>query len=194
LKSTDDHIIGGDIDSGRTLGASAGRVIRPAFESLLKGEKMRTSYVLGSTVMLALVLIIGGSAVIAQEEMCVPMGDITIAPLTEEPQRSAVNFPHAVHFTYNCQQCHHTWNGQELITGCSASGCHDLEKSPVDSAGKPVSDPNQLIRYYKNAYHQMCIGCHKEIAAYNQKVEATRTGGRTLVPNGPTGCRECHPK
>ncbi len=155
---------------------------------------MRISHLKGAIIVLALFFLISGSAVVAQDEMCVPMGDITIAPLTDKPQRSQVDFPHALHFSYKCQECHHTWNGQELITGCSTTGCHDLNKSPVDGSGKPVSDPVQLIRYYKNAYHQMCIGCHKEIAVHNKRVEATRIGGQTVLPSGPTGCKECHPK
>ncbi len=155
---------------------------------------MRKGHLKRAIILLTGLFLIGAAVAIAQDEMCVPMGDITIVPLTDKPQRSEVNFPHAVHFAYKCQECHHTWNGQELITGCSTSGCHDAAASPVDASGKPVNNPAQSIRYYKNAYHQMCIGCHKTIAAQNRKIEATRIGSQTVLPNGPTGCKDCHPQ
>lgn len=155
---------------------------------------MRRIHLKGAIIILAVFFLVGGTIGLAQDEMCVPMGDITLAPLADKPLRSQVDFPHALHFAYKCQECHHTWNGQGLITGCTASGCHDLNKSPVTSSGKPVSDPVQLIRYYKNAYHQKCIGCHKEIAAHNKKLEVARIGSQTISPTGPTGCKECHPQ
>ncbi len=150
------------------------------------------------TVIFVTVVLIGmvwGSQLIAADEMCVPMGEMTIEPLVEEAKRSEVTFRHKVHFGYNCRKCHHKWSGQEPITGCATSGCHDLDISPKAKDGKPTKDPLLKIRYYKSAYHQMCIGCHKEIKLKNKKMEAAKASlGEKLPATGPTGCNQCHPK
>lgn len=153
---------------------------------------MRKSVLFGTV---ALCCVAFGSQLIAAEEMCVPMGDITIEPLVEVSKRSEVTFPHTVHFSYACQRCHHKWSGEEPIVGCATSECHNLKAAPKDDDGKPVKDPALKILYYKQAYHDMCIGCHKTIKAENKKMEAIKTlMGQKLAPTGPTGCKECHPK
>ncbi len=145
----------------------------------------------------AMVVVLGliwGTVWAAEEEMCVPMGTITLEPLSAEAKRVAVEFPHAVHFGYNCQRCHHTWNRESAITGCSASGCHDIVEVPKSEDGRPAKDATLQARYFKNAYHTMCIGCHKEINRQNQKLQATRIlTDQKLAANGPTGCIQCHP-
>ena len=145
-----------------------------------------------ATGMMVLILV-WGPVVSAEDEMCVPMGDITLSPLTQEAQRSEVTFPHAVHFSYSCQQCHHKWDRETPIASCGTSGCHDLAELPKDEQGRVTTDPQLKIRYYKNAYHSMCIGCHKEIKQHNQKAEAMQLAGATIKPTGPTGCIQCHP-
>lgn len=138
---------------------------------------------------------IWSSAVIATDEMCVPMEEITLSALAQETNRSEVSFPHAVHFNYSCQQCHHTWKITEPIVGCTTSGCHDLDTVPVDENGKPVKDSAQTIRYYKNAYHEACIGCHKKIRMENKAMEASMKAlGNALPAAGPTSCNACHPR
>ncbi len=131
----------------------------------------------------------------AEEDMVVPMGEIVLESIAKEAQRSAVAFPHALHFDYNCQQCHHTWDKTTPIVGCATSGCHDLAEIPKGDDGRPVSDPKIQGKYYKNAYHAMCIGCHKSIKAKNKAAEASKLAmGEKLSPTGPTGCVECHPQ
>jgi hypothetical protein len=129
-----------------------------------------------------------GSLGAAEDEMCVPMGDITIETLAHEAKRSEVSFPHAVHFSYSCRECHHTWNAQEPIVGCKASGCHDLAEK------QDSKDASLKIRYFKEAYHTKCIGCHKDIKIKNQKLEASGMKLNEKLPvAGPTGCNQCHP-
>jgi len=139
--------------------------------------------------------IIWGSTVIAADEMCVPMEDIPLESLTADAKRSEVLFPHATHFSQACQQCHHTWSLTEPVVGCTTSGCHDLEAKPLDDNGRPSKDNVMNIRYYKNAYHTLCIGCHKDIKAKNKSLEASMKAlGKPLPAAGPTGCNECHPQ
>lgn len=153
---------------------------------------MRKSVLL---VTMVLITMIWGSLLVADDEMCVPMGEITIGPLTDDAKRSEVAFPHPVHFSYSCQDCHHKWDTKSPIAGCTASGCHDLEQAPKTDDGKPVKDDVLNIRYYKKAYHDMCIGCHKEIKRKNKVMEASKASlGEKLPPTGPTSCKQCHPK
>jgi hypothetical protein len=126
------------------------------------------------------------------EEMCIETGIITLrAPESVETKRSEVDFPHGVHFGYSCTSCHHNWTGTEPIQSCQASGCHDLAATPRDKKGKE----QDAIRYYKTAYHELCIGCHKEIDAKNKAMAmSAQASGEKLADAGPTGCVVCHPK
>jgi hypothetical protein len=135
------------------------------------------------------------SGAAAKEEMCVPMGKIELkAPDGVESKRASVEFPHARHFDIACTTCHHTWGRTEPITGCMTSGCHDLAELPKKSAGEKVAE-DDLMAYYKTAYHKQCIGCHKEnkvkIAALEKSMQALK---KPLPKTGPTTCTGCHPK
>jgi len=144
------------------------------------------------------VLVIGSAAIVfgeSEDDMIVPMGIITLsAPGSVELKRSEVEFPHATHLEFECRICHHKWEGPEIIQGCTTSGCHDVEVSPIRSGQKNV--PKEVsILYYKSAYHQMCIGCHKEMKRANKVLEMSlkKLPGE-LPATGPTGCFQCHPK
>ncbi len=144
------------------------------------------------------VLVIGSAAIVfgeSEDEMIVPMGIIVIGPPESvEAKRSPVEFPHATHFRYECRTCHHKWEGPEVIQGCMTSGCHDVEVSPIKSGQRNV--PKEVsIKYYKSAYHEMCIGCHKEIKRMNKELEMSLKKLPSELPaSGPTGCFQCHPK
>jgi hypothetical protein len=125
------------------------------------------------------------------EEMCVPMGSIELQPPEGvEPQRESVMFPHSGHFGFNCQTCHHQWDGSAPVQSCTTSGCHDSVEPPPDPA-----DTSAAVLYFKNAYHGQCIDCHREMKRQIQNLERS---GRTLeedIPStGPTSCVGCHPK
>ena len=133
-----------------------------------------------------------------QEDMRVPMGVIILKPdASVEQKKSPVEFNHSKHFIYDCRTCHHKWEGNAKITNCTTSNCHDLLKSP----GKPTKYlvyTDTGIKYYKYAFHQSCIGCHKEIKIKRNKMEMSlmtpKTDEAKLPKTGPTGCIECHPK
>jgi hypothetical protein len=145
-------------------------------------------FVLGS------ITIVGGQE--TEEEMIVPMGIIVIGPPDSvEPKRSPVDFPHSTHFaSVNCQTCHHTWQGTEKIKSCTTTDCHDVAVSPTKSE-KASANPDLAIRYYKAGYHQLCIGCHKEIKIQNKQLETSLKALNEPLPvPGPTSCIQCHPK
>jgi len=136
-----------------------------------------------------------GVAVAGDEEMCVPMGTITLEPPdTVEAKRVAVEFPHSSHFKLACNNCHHKWEGAEPVTGCMTSGCHDLAELPRKEGSNAI-DKDQAFRYYKNAFHGQCLGCHKTMRQEIQKMASTLAGVEGKLPvTGPTGCIGCHPK
>jgi hypothetical protein len=146
---------------------------------------------------LIMALIFGNAMVVSgeseDEDMSVPMGIIPLEPPESvEVKRSSVEFPHSTHFGFMCQTCHHTWETDAPVVKCMASGCHDGVVSPT-KAEKGDDVEALTVSYYKSAYHQMCITCHKEMKAQNKKLELS---GRVLFENlpntGPTGCKDCH--
>jgi hypothetical protein len=129
------------------------------------------------------------------EVMCVPMGVIVLQPeQTVEQKKSPVQFPHSKHFIYECKACHHKWDGTTQISNCTTSGCHDVFKAPKKPT-KYLDYTDTGIKYFKYAFHQKCIGCHKAIKAKRKRIEMSyRTLNEKLPKTGPTGCIECHPK
>ena len=149
---------------------------------------------LAAASMIVVGLVWGPVSAAKDNEMCVPMGNIILEPLTAEAKRASVTFPHAAHFGYSCQECHHTWDKVSPIGSCSAAGCHDVAEAPVDDAGQPSNDRQLQIRYHKNAFHDSCIGCHLEIKRENEKLMSSRRpDAERVAPTGPTGCVQCHP-
>ena len=148
---------------------------------------------------LIVVLVCGSSWVVvaqdSEDQLCIPLDIIELAPPESvEAKRSTVEFPHAVHFDYSCQTCHHKWENDENLTGCMTSGCHDMAQAPKKEAVK-ADDADAELKYYKAAYHAMCIGCHKEIKKQNEALAASGKVLRDKLPaTGPTGCNGCHPK
>lgn len=140
----------------------------------------------------ALILLVSTWAMAAQppaEPMCVPMGNIELTPPESvDAQRPAVTFPHAKHFAIQCQSCHHGWSGGEAVASCSSSGCHDLDQ-PI----QPKQTGTPTARYFKEAFHRQCIGCHKTNKLKNRQLELSHQVLKDkLQPTGPTGCIECH--
>ena len=123
------------------------------------------------------------------ERLCVPLGNIVVeAPPGVKAQRSPVDFPHGRHFGFACTECHHKWQGTADNIGCATAGCHDLTAAP----GPDTNLPPQ--RYFKNAFHDSCIGCHKTTKIANKKAEMANTVATVQRPTGPTGCVICHPR
>lgn len=157
---------------------------------------MRSLSVLGVVVLIGTIALTAiGTTVAGDEEMCVPMGTLMLRPPSSvEAQRSPVAFDHGRHMILACNSCHHTWEGVEPITGCMAAGCHDLDALPR-KADSTTIDRSQAFRYYKDAFHGQCIGCHRTMQQEIRQMAASVApiDGRLPV-TGPTGCIDCHPK
>jgi len=140
------------------------------------------NWLLGGFVILALSLAAQDS-----RGMSVPE-TITIDSLTKLYDN--VKFDHAKHIMdlKDCAVCHHHTTGtlleDEKCVKChrnsdetkvvSCKGCH--AKEPFTSASLKAKDKKIYHRDkpgLKAAYHQSCLGCHKNMG-------------------GPTGCEDCH--
>jgi hypothetical protein len=147
------------------------------------------------------IFIAGGLIAFAEETevtmdaIFVPVGRLALAPpVGVTPKRSAVAFPHSQHFGYTCKTCHHKWDGNSQVQSCTASKCHDQLSLPVKSK-KTRTHRLETIRYYKYAFHQQCIGCHREIKIQNEKLERSmKKIKEPLQRPGPTACIGCHPR
>ena len=135
------------------------------------------------------------SAEETMDALYLPVGTLTIsAPRGLVPRRAPVAFPHSRHFDYNCKSCHHTWDGHNPVNNCTTSGCHDLVEPSRDDQGR-VKSATEDMRYFKTAYHQNCITCHKALKSKRHALEKTRALITEPLPKtGPTGCVECHPR
>ena len=141
----------------------------------------------------------------------VPIGNILLKPPEDmSGKRTPVDFPHSRHFSYTCRTCHHKWLGDAELQTCSSQKCHDQVERPK-RPGRKTPEPDYDIAYFKKAYHQQCITCHKAIKQQNKELEElsakpiyllkrligitgsnTLTGKLTVV--GPTSCVKCHPE
>jgi Class III cytochrome C family len=128
------------------------------------------------------------------DEMIVPMGVIVLKPDPSVKQKKApVEFNHGKHFKYDCRSCHHRWEGNTKITNCTTSNCHDLLNAPKKPT-RYLAYTENGIKYYKYAFHQNCIGCHKKIKAEQKKMEMLHKASEENKITVPTSCNECHPK
>ncbi len=128
----------------------------------------------------------------ADGSMTVPLGSMVIEPPEGvEAKRGSVNFPHGLHFQFSCQACHHEWDGESDIESCTS--CHD-ETEP--SGTRDIKNPDNVM-YYLAAYHNVCVSCHRDLAAQakaQEKANAENKGMNKVVPvkSGPTECNGCH--
>ena len=154
-----------------------------------------------TAIVIFIFLIASGLAAVAEktevtmDAIFVPVGRLALAPpVGVTPKRSAVAFPHSQHFGYTCKTCHHKWDGNSQVQSCTTSKCHDQLSLPVKSK-KTRANSLEAIRYYKYAFHQQCISCHREIRIHNKRLERSRRKIKEpLQWPGPTSCVGCHPR
>ena len=131
----------------------------------------------------------------AVDEISVPMGSFLLEPPESvTAKRPSVDFPHSRHFDFSCKMCHHEWDYETSISTCMTSGCHDLLEPPKKS-DKENTDENFPSRYYKEAFHNTCIVCHKLIRLKNIETEKKLrfTDKDTVIMKaGPLTCKACH--
>jgi hypothetical protein len=150
---------------------------------------------------LLIIFIAGGPTAFCEETevtmdaIFVPVGRLALGPpVGVASKRTAVAFPHSRHFGYTCKTCHHKWDGNSQVQSCTASKCHDQLSFSVRYK-RELDYRTEPIRYYKNAFHQQCISCHREIKIHNEKLERSKKKiKKPLQWPGPTSCVGCHPR
>jgi hypothetical protein len=156
-------------------------------------QKLRIIGLVFIVITFGFTLIVSGQE--AVDEICVPMGSFPIEPPEGvTARRPSVDFPHSQHFDFSCKTCHHKWDFEGPIVGCTTSGCHDAVE-PVKKTEMPTGDPLMATRYYKDAYHQQCLECHKEIRKQNllaEKKLRISDADTQIKKAGPLSCKQCH--
>jgi hypothetical protein len=131
----------------------------------------------------------------AADEICIPMGSFMLEPPeSATAKRPAVDFPHSRHFDYSCKTCHHKWDYESAILTCTTSGCHDAVEPPKKSSDGG-DENNSESRYFKDAFHNNCITCHKKIRSNNIKAEKKlriTDKDTKIMKAGPLSCKACH--
>ena len=109
-----------------------------------------------------------------------PPEEITIDGCAAE--QSPVTLPHKAHYEkVECKTCHHSQEDLSLEAvagGMEAQGCASCHLKPEEE-GTPTCSEKSLK---SNAFHVLCVGCHKEKLAEDESLSA------------PTKCTQCHPK
>lgn len=96
-----------------------------------------------------------------------------------------VKFDHKKHFTdykISCGQCHHDAHNKPLtnlkpgdpVKTCGE--CHSDFAIRISPADRSLSKAEKIKKYYREAIHADCIGCHRKLK------------------KGPRRCNECHKK
>ena len=87
-----------------------------------------------------------------------------------------------------CGDCHHDDKGKPLA-GLTADSkvqkcfeCHKKCGEAPKGKDAPKLDKKQKLEYHSEAFHDNCIGCHKE---FNKEFKPKKA---------PVTCNDCHPK
>lgn len=124
----------------------------------------------------------------APQTLVLPTGTMTLmAPegAEREAKRSPVLFPHSLHFSYSCKDCHHKWDGAEPVQSCAAAGCHENLWAALPGT-TPENEPK--VKSLTGAYHQVCRDCHRK------EIKEQKAQGIKEVATGPIACDGCHPE
>ena len=102
--------------------------------------------------------------------------------------RPPVAFPHMQHIDagMDCSDCHHRFKGGKNIVdegnleeGAEGIKCASCHKNKTGFRFKPDLDPTK--RTLRQAYHLMCIRCHRQVI-------------RDKKQSVPVTCGDCHPR
>ena len=128
-----------------------------------------------------------------------PSGLILVTKADPTSDRKPSVFVHAKHEDYECELCHHTWDGDSEIEKCAA--CHpifshiehlnmDCEKchkswemmKDIEGCGTchPGNEKGGVSNIIKVSHRALCKRCHRNLA-------------KEQKPTGPTTpCTSCH--
>ena len=149
-----------------------------------------------SLIFAALFFLLGPFTAIAVEA---PSGTIHITKADPTTYRKPAIFTHSRHDEYDCELCHHTWDGESEIEKCASchpifrhtehldqkcESCHaswemsrDIKECGDCHAGNDKGGTPNIIRV---SHRALCKRCHRQLKTENK-------------PTGPTTpCTSCH--
>ena len=149
-----------------------------------------------TVIIVAAFFMLGSLAVHAND---VPSGVILATKADPTSDRKPSVFVHAKHEDYDCELCHHEWDGESKIEKCiachpifshaehSSMDCEECHKCwemtrDIEECGTchPGNDKGGIPNIIRVSHRALCKRCHRELA-------------KKKKPTGPTTpCTSCH--
>lgn len=149
-----------------------------------------------SALVLTIFFLLGALTALALDA---PSGLIHVTKADPTTDRKPSIFIHSKHDNYNCELCHHTWDGESEIEKCASchpifrhtqhldqkcENCHaswemsrDIKECGDCHAGNDKGGTPNIIRV---SHRALCKRCHRQLEKENK-------------PTGPTTpCTSCH--
>ncbi|MFH1155701.1 MAG: cytochrome c3 family protein [Pseudomonadota bacterium] len=106
-------------------------------------------------------------------------------------KKTLVEFSHKKHvdaYKATCGDCHHDAAGKAITpkAGDDVKRCVECHTGIEKVKGEKLSKEDAVKKYYYDAIHANCVGCHKESNIKN--------GDPKGKGPAPTSCTDCHPK
>ncbi|OQY02446.1 MAG: cytochrome C [Desulfobacteraceae bacterium 4572_130] len=108
-------------------------------------------------------------------------------------KKGIVTFSHKKHSTdykAECGECHHDKDGKplnDLKMGDDVQRCIECHKETKKKKDEKISKKEKIKKYYENAIHANCKGCHKD---HNKEKGYKKENPKAA----PVSCKTCHPK
>jgi len=128
-----------------------------------------------------------------------PSGTILVTKADPSGARKPSIFTHAKHENYDCELCHHAWDGENEIKKCASChpifhhtehlgmGCEQCHESwemnkDIKKCGSchPGNDKGGIPNIIKVSHRALCKRCHRDMVA----------AGKISGPTNP--CTACH--
>ncbi|MCD6430260.1 MAG: cytochrome c3 family protein [Deltaproteobacteria bacterium] len=149
-----------------------------------------------TSIALVLFFLLGSLTAVANDA---PSGVILVTKADPTTNRKPSIFTHSKHESYDCELCHHAWDGDSEIEKCSSchpifrhiehlsmdcKKCHENWEMSRDikecGTCHPDNEKGGVPNIIKVSHRALCKRCHRNLAEENK-------------PSGPTTpCTSCH--
>jgi hypothetical protein len=121
-------------------------------------------------------------------EQKVPDKIVIKSTLWKDHTKKPVEFNHKKHqedYKIKCTECHHVYKDGKNVwkKGDEVKKCQECHNEPTIKGEKKLPKAQQKLNL-KLAFHDNCVGCHKEL----------KKKDKAKYAKIPTTCVKCHPK